>query len=661
MSLSEICANMVTKKDSEHSKLLDKNALEFITAPWGLALGVNEVPPLYPVQRFILNVYYGLELDGGSNRDIIINDKFNEKQLYRFNEVEYADYLYNEGRLNRRIDKFFPNIIMVVGRRGGKTMLTSCIIAYETYRLLNKFSPQEHYGIMPEDEIRFTCLSTSRETASILYNMVVGHIERSEYFRKFRTKPTSQWLKFRTQRDIDRYGVRGRPSINVRIAPCNAKGLRGPGNMIVGLDEMAFFFTDESSGKKKGAGTGHDDKAVYEAVTPSVAKFKDPVTGEPDGKIIAISSPGPKSGKFYEEFERGFEDDCDDLLVIQAPSWELDPSLSSSYLRNKYKQNPISFRGEFGAQFSDRLFGWIEDAEIVRQCVVPGLKYKSTSMLRVPHFMGIDVGFKNDGTAITVAHWVKEAVHGAQTDRLEVDASDVRYKDISDDADGEEAQEPVIDHVDGEEGREAEQRIKLSYFDPQEIADWIEEFTKRFFVVHGLMDQYYGFSIEPMLIKKGIKQIEYRNFHEGLNSYVYQNLLSLFVGSELRLPEGDPVMVGDRVEKDSVLVRELLTLQAEQRSKYIIRVHEPERKGMHNDLSDSLGRAALLAVEYRNKGYSTSTAASSGRVATMRAQRIRSHSERVKAELNRPSGRFRAQRGVRFGSRFGGRGAMLHR
>lgn len=657
MSLSEICANLVTKKDSEHSKLLDKNALEFITAPWGLALGVHEVPPLYPVQRTILKIYYGLELDGGSNRDIIINDKFNEKQLYRFNEAEYADYLFNEGRLNRRIDRSFPNILMVIGRRGGKTMLTSSIIAYETYRLLNKFCPQEHYGIMPEDEIRFTCLSTSRDTAGVLYNMVVGHIERSEYFRKFRTKPTSQWLKFRTQRDIDRYGVRGRPSINVRIAPCNAKGLRGPGNMIVGLDEMAFFFMDESTGKKSaGGGSGHDDKAVYEAVTPSVAKFKDPVTGNPDGKIICISSPGSKSGKFYEEFERGFEDDCDDLLVIQAPSWELDPDLSSSYLRSKYKQNPISFRGEFGAQFSDRLFGWIEDAEIVRQCVVPDLKYKPNSMLRVPHFLGIDVGFKNDGTAMTVAHWVKEAVHGAQVDRLEVDLSDVRYKEPLDEEEDEPV-EAILDHAEDPVGDEIESRVKLPYFDPQEIADWIEELTKRFFVVRGLMDQYYGFSIQPLLIKKSLKQVEYRNFTESLNSYVYQNLLSLFVGAELRIPQGDPVMIGDRVEKDSELVRELLSLQAEQRSKYIIRVHHPERKGMHNDLSDSLGRSALLAVEYRNKGYSTHTAASSGRVASMRGQRIRTHSERMKAELNRPTGRYRA----RLGLKYGGRGAMLHR
>jgi hypothetical protein len=638
MSLSEICANFITKKDSDHDKLLDKNILEFVTAPWGLGLGCGEVPPLYPAQRFILKAYYGLELDGSSNRDIIINDKFNEKELYRFNEVEYAHYLYGEGRINRAvIDKAYPNVAMVVGRRAGKTTLTACIIGYETYRLLNKYCPQEYYGIMPEDEISFTCVATSRDTASYLFNKVVGHLERSEFFRKYRTKSTKQWINLRTQRDIDRYGAHGRASISVRVAACSAKGLRGSNNMIVGLDEMAFFFIDEATGMKKAGAEGdHDDGAVYTAVTPSVAKFKSPVGDKPEGKIICISSPGSKSGKFFEEYERGFEQGCDDLLVVQAPTWEIDPSMSSTYLRSKYKENSISFRSEFGAEFSDRMFGWIEDPQVLRQCVVPELKYKQSSMLRVPHFMGIDLGMKNDGTAIGVCHWVKEVVNGVPVDRIELDAVDVRYLKLEIDQPNESL-EPIVDS-----NGTGEERTRLPYFDPQEIVDWIEEFTKRFMIVKGLMDQYLGMAIMPLLMKKSLKQFEFRNFGESLNSYVYQNLLSLFIGSEVRLPEGDAVTINGRIEKDSELIRELLTLQAEQKSKYMVRVDHPDREGMHNDMSDAFARACLLAVEYRNKGFGslTSPALSASERSNMGTLRMSRHSEIIKASLNRPSGAY---------------------
>ena len=91
MSLSQVCANIITK-DTDESKLLDKNVLEFVNAPWGLGLGcTKDVPPLYPVQRFILKCYYGLDMTKGSDRDIIVNDKFNEKELYRFNETDYNE------------------------------------------------------------------------------------------------------------------------------------------------------------------------------------------------------------------------------------------------------------------------------------------------------------------------------------------------------------------------------------------------------------------------------------------------------------------------------------------------------------------------------------------------------------------------------------------
>ena len=60
MSLSELCANMAISGTSTLG-YYDKDIMEFVEAPWGLGLGCSsDVPPLYPVQRFILKGYYGL-------------------------------------------------------------------------------------------------------------------------------------------------------------------------------------------------------------------------------------------------------------------------------------------------------------------------------------------------------------------------------------------------------------------------------------------------------------------------------------------------------------------------------------------------------------------------------------------------------------------------
>jgi len=620
MSLSELCANIITKKDS-NKDYLDKDAMEFITAPWGLAMGFNaDVPPLYPAQRFIIKCYYGLELDEGSNRDIIINDQFNECEIYRFNEQEYMMYLFNEGRINRLYEpgKSYPNMVLVCGRRSGKSTITSCIIAYEVYKLLNKYCPQEYYGIMPEDPIKVTCISTSRDTASELFVKIVGHIERAEFFRKFRRKPTQQYVHLHTQRDLDKFGPNGMASINIRVAPCSAKGLRGPGNIAVALDEMAFFFADE---KNTGAVStkDRDDGAIYKAATPSVAKFKKP-DGTPDGKIICLSSPGPKSGKFYKEYERSFEEDNEDLFMMQAPTWEIDPNMSTQFLKNSYNANPISFKSEYGAQFSDRLFGWIDDPDIVRKNVIPGLKIKERSMIRVPHFLGIDLGLKKDGTAVCIGHWIQEFIEGLKVEKLEVDHYSVRYA--------------------SDEGKE--------YFEPEEMVEWIASYTKKFYIARGMFDQYYDMTLEPKFRKMGLKQLEARHFNDTLNSTVYQMLLSCFLSRTLRLPEGDEIFVKGERSTDSMLVTEILTLQAQQKSKYVIKVEAPDREGEHDDLSDALARMVYVAHEYKNKS-STYNIVGAGAVGHMRMARMLRKTEMNKVSLNRPSSRYTtaANRGMR--------------
>lgn len=605
MTISNICTNFIKNKTSSKAAA-EKNIIEFCSAEWGLGLGtVSGTPDLYPAQKFILKCYYGLKLDDSSNRNIIINDQFNEIEKYRFNEIEYARYLFDEGRINKSIiDHAFDHVVLVCGRRSGKTSLTSCIIAYETYKLLSRYSPQEYFGIMPEDDIRLTCVSTSKETASELFNKVTGHLDRSEFFRRYRLESTKQSMYLQTQRDVEKYGRGKRATISIHVAPCSAKGVRGHGSIVVGLDEMAHFFEDE---KAKGLVTGSDknDRSIYNAITPAVAKFKSAVDNVFCGKIICISSPSIKSGKFYEEYERSFKSDVNDLLMIQAPTWEIDPNLSSDYLRSKFKENPIVFRCEHGAAFDDRLKGWIEDPEVVRQNVVPGLRYKDRSSERMAHFMGIDIGLKNDGTAIVVCHNVQEIMGGIKQNLVEIDIAEVRYASLE----------------------------NKSHFVPDEMADWIESFTKKFYVIKGLMDQWYGMSIVPLLESKGLKQFEYREFNENTNSMVFQNLLTHFISQTIRFPDADRIMPNK--SGDTELISEILSLQAHQKSKYIIAVAAPEREGAHDDLSSALSRAVLLASDYKSKGYGIKFA----NIGTNQAKSfgLSRHKELMKMSLNRPS------------------------
>lgn len=540
--------------------------------------------------------------------DDVVSIEEREDQVYDLNVPEGSCFVAN-GMINHN------------------TTVTSSIIAYEIYKLLCKHSPQEYYSLQPNSQIKLTCVSTSKQTASELFNMVIGSIEQCQWFNRYRQEPTKEVLALQTERDIELHGhsKHARASLLLRVSACSAKGLRGPSNMVIGLDEMAHFFEDE---KANGSTSGSDknDRAIYNAITPSVANFTHP-NGEPAGKIVCLSSPATKSGKFFEEYERSFHENVDDLLMLQIPTWEMNPAVPSKFLKQRYTENSIVYNVEYGAIFDDRMKGWIEDPEIVRQCIVPGMKYKQRSNQRIPHFMGVDVGLKEDGTSICVCHHVEERVGGAVEQFIEVDASDIRF---------------AI-----EEGKK--------HFVPKDISDWIKELNDRFFIVKGLMDQYYGMGIIPLLEQDGLKQFEYRIFSEQLNSTIYQNLLTHFISNSLRLPEGEKIQIGDRVETDSELVQEILTLQAYQKSKYVIKVEAPDREGCHDDRSDALARAVLLATEYKSKGYGSM--ASIGASAGAKAFRMSLAKERFKRSINRPSkglmsSREAFSRSIRSGMRY---------
>ena len=107
------------------------SVLDYIEQPWGLAMH------LYPVQKFIVKLYYYIPLDN-TVRNIQIPDMLNTRVLYRFTEAEYLRFLHDEGRCNiGDQDHERRDLLLAIGRRAGKTTLSGIFASYEVYRLLN--------------------------------------------------------------------------------------------------------------------------------------------------------------------------------------------------------------------------------------------------------------------------------------------------------------------------------------------------------------------------------------------------------------------------------------------------------------------------------------------------------------------------------------------
>lgn len=574
--------DLVLSVTREETSCRDKhtNIIDFVESPWGLGR------MMFPVQKVILKALYGIKLDE-RNKTVCITDwkRVNER---KFTEAEYLKYLYDDGRAN--IDTVlegneYNEMILPIGRRSGKTELASWIIAFETDKLLLKDNPQQYYGITQGDEIKLCVVATSKIQASELYNKSKYYFLSCQRFDPYLAGMTGSYTKFQTKSDIVSYGRWGsadnpKTSIKTTFYSCIAKGVRGPGHIIIVLDEFAHFL-------KKGQSSSED---VYTSIAPSVSAFsqKDPLNtmipiGPSEGKIIMISSPLGMDDIFYKKFRQGF-DNPDLGLCIQAPTWEVNPTIPASEFERRFLTNTDKFYVEFGAEFTTRSKGWIERRSDLVSCVDRKLVAVNRAVKKVPHYMGIDIGVTKggDGTAIAIGH--------IENNRVILD---------------------VIDEMIAGVGKYAEyDRLKFD-----DIAEWIHEYTKRFRIEEGILDQWAGIPMEQNLTKRGLKQIKFKAFSQADTTIMFKTMKDMMWDDSLRLYNWDP----DHGPLDPDIdlcgyLEELLTLQEEKVSRNISDIKAP--RGEHDDRSYALSRMIWLASHKigNNKYIANSTDSSDKRV-----------------------------------------------
>lgn len=562
------------------------NVLEYIESSWGLGM------TLFPVQRFLVKLYYHLPLND-HDRTIEVTDMLKSKVLYNFTEAEYLKFLYNEGRCNiGEQDHERRELILAIGRRAGKTTLSGIFASYEVYRLLNLHHPQGYYGLPPGNRIQIISVATDKDQAGLLFNEVTAHLARCDYFQPYIASNTQSDIKFRTPHDIDKFGevsrfqdgkfqsLNGKATLRVTFKSCVAKGLRGSGNVVIILDEMAHF---QDAGQSSA-------EQIYNAVTPSAAAFspKDPddstkPIGPVESRIIAISSPLNKTGKFYDLFHLAMSKGpgSENLLAIQAPTWEVNPTIAPSYYRQKYHADPAVFMTEHGAQFSDRVRGWIEREQDLTACIDPNQRPLEVGVPRMPHQMGIDIGLIGDGTAFVIT-----CVDGGKIV--------LAYHELWEAGKDWRESNPHLSTFSCDYVRGLKDVERLDF---DTIAEHIQSLTKRFYITDGIFDRWNGIPLEQNLIKRGLNQFKSEFFNRDAKSKMFQAAKMLMFDQSVALYDYPLPREGGSASKHSPLIQELLTLQAEQYSKNLVEVKAPAGAGYHDDLSDALIRAIWLSQE----------------------------------------------------------------
>ena len=198
-SISDICLDGVGLNTDVDEKA--KDPITFAESSWGINLKFT------PIQKVIVKLFYAVPLSD-DEKNIIIYDKFLENELYRFNELEYVKFLYEEGRLNQKAEDVLNDkkyqLILPLGRRGSKTFLAAFISVYESYKLLLKHNPQKFYKLVDGDTIQMTSVATGRDQASLLFNFSSSFFRACNFFQPFVANSTQSYVALRTKNDIEK-------------------------------------------------------------------------------------------------------------------------------------------------------------------------------------------------------------------------------------------------------------------------------------------------------------------------------------------------------------------------------------------------------------------------------------------------------------------------
>lgn len=217
----------------------------------------------------------------------------------------------------------------VIGRRGGKSRAIAVLAAYMgacvDYRHI--LAPGQK-GLVP-------VMAASREQAAEIYNYDVGIFQNSPALKEVLDGVTA-----------DTVALRSRVEIQIRTA--SYKRARGFTSVAAIGDECAFWAIENST---------NPDLEIVRALRPSLMTT--------NGPLVMISSPYARRGQLYETWRRSYgNSDRPHILVVQAPSRVMNPSLPQEDIDTAFEEDPEAAAAEYGAQFRSDIAAFVDRAVI---------------------------------------------------------------------------------------------------------------------------------------------------------------------------------------------------------------------------------------------------------------------------------------------------------
>ena len=263
---------------------------------------------------------------------------------------------------------------LIIGRRGGKSFILALIAVF-----LAAFHDYRPY-LQPGERATIMVLASDKRQARVIMRYATALLEGVPMLRQLIGTSTAESVDLRNL-------------VSLEIHAASFRGTRDHTLAAVLADEIAFWRSEESA---------NPDREILAALRPGMATI-------PGSMLLCASSPYARRGALYDAYRRHFGQEGSPVLVWQAPSQVMNPSIPDRVIGQAYEEDPASAAAEYGAQFRDDVESYI-GCEALNGLVSTGVRERGRiSGNRYVGFVDPSGGSR-DSMTLAIAHAERDEV-----------------------------------------------------------------------------------------------------------------------------------------------------------------------------------------------------------------------------------------------------------
>jgi hypothetical protein len=234
----------------------------------------------------------------------------------------------------------FSEILLVVGRRGGKSFIVALIgVFMACFR--------DYSGILaPGERGTVMIIAADRAQAGVVFRYIVAFLENVSMLAALIARKTADTI------DLSN-------SITIEVRTASFRTVRGRTIVAAIVDEIAFL-RDEAS--------ANPDAEIITALKPAMATV-------PGALLLMITTPYAPRGVAWDRHRRFFGVEDPDVLVWRADTRTMNPTVPQSIIDRAFEEDEVSAWSEYGRDGEIRFRSDVEgflSREAVAAVVVPG-------------------------------------------------------------------------------------------------------------------------------------------------------------------------------------------------------------------------------------------------------------------------------------------------